>query len=108
MKKIRLTNPDIINATLNKLTPMWQGCINPDVLTRAQVAKSPTRNALFGTIINRKFIVLKKDASLSNPPSYSLADIYDADSASNLAGLLIYRLGQGSIIINEPKMYIAE
>lgn len=108
MKKLQIGNPDILNATLNKLQPMWKDCFNANFLQRAQIAKSKERNIAFGILMNEKFIVLKKDKSLTTPPLYSISDIYEVETASNLAGLLIYRLNRGDLMQHKPRTYVAE
>jgi hypothetical protein len=98
MKKLTLTETQV-SEVLNKLTPSWVGCINAVDLERAQVAKSQTRNWLFGTIINQKFIKLNKNfATFKAGELVSIADIYDTDSAQSLAGLIIYRLAHSGLV----------
>ncbi len=96
-----------LNEILKKLSPSFTGCYDPKFLADAQVKKSPARNALFGSIINAKFIVLKVDKDNPTPPLYALTDIYTKDSAQNIASLLIYRLGHNGVI-KAPTPYIAE
>ena len=93
-----------MKETLDKLTPCWVGCVDAQTLAKAQESQSITRNWLFGTIINSKFIKLNKKVDGMNPGSIvSLTDIYDIESARSLAGLIIYRLGHSGLI-KQPKV----
>ena len=97
MAKLTLKDSQI-NEVLNKLTPSWAGCVDADTLAKAQVPQSSTRNWLFGTIINAKFIKLSKTVDGHKAGTVvSIADIYNADSAQSLAGLIIYRLGHSGL-----------
>ena len=97
MAKLNLKESQI-NTVLNKLVPSWEGCVNPDDLEKAQIAKSSTRNWLFGTIINQKFIRLNKAVNgFKKGEVVSIADIYNNESAQSLAGLIIYRLGHSGL-----------
>jgi len=97
MAKLNLKE-DQINTVLAKLTPSWTGCVNPDDLEKAQTPKSSTRNWLFGTIINQKFIRLNKAVNgFKKGEIVSIADIYNDESAQSLAGLIIYRLGHSGL-----------
>jgi len=97
MAKLNLKESQI-NEVLAKLTPSWTGCIREDDLEKAQVPKSSTRNWLFGTIINSKFIKLNKAVcGFQAGAIVSIADIYNVESAQSLAGLIIYRLGHSGL-----------
>ena len=97
MAKLNLKESQI-NEVLNKLTPSWVGCVDADTLAKAQVAQSSTRNWLFGTIINAKFIKLSKAVDGHKAGTVvSIADIYSPESAQSLAGLIIYRLGHSGL-----------
>ena len=97
MAKLTLKDSQI-NEVLNKLTPSWTGCVDADTLAKAQVPQSSTRNWLFGTIINAKFIKLSKTVDGHKTGTVvSISDIYNADSAQSLAGLIIYRLGHSGL-----------
>lgn len=62
-------------------------------LSFGKFAKSSSRNYMFGNIMNTKFIKLSKpSAGFKAGDIVSIADIYDEESASNIAGLIIYRL----------------
>ena len=103
MAKLNLKETQI-NEVLNKLTPSWEGCIDMDTIQKAQVSRSATRNWLFGTIINRKFIKLNKMVNNHKAGTIvSIADIYNDESAQSLAGLIIYRLGHSGLI-KEPSV----
>jgi len=106
MRKINLKD-EHTSIVLGKLTPSFQECYSEKFIADAQVKQSKARNALFGSIINAKFIVLKKDKDLPKPPLYAIIDIYNKKSAQNLAGLIIYRLGNAGVI-NTPTPYISE
>ena len=88
-----------INEVLNKLTPSWTGCVDAETIAKAQVAQSSTRNWLFGTIINAKFIKLSKTIDGQKAGTVvSIADIYNTESANSLAGLIIYRLAHTGLV----------
>jgi len=97
MAKLNLKDNQV-NEVLGKLTPAWQGCVSVDTLAKAQVPKSSSRNWLFGTLMNKKFIKLSRACNgFKKGEVVSLVDIYDSDSASNLASLMIYRLGHSGL-----------
>ena len=97
MAKLNLKDSQI-NEVLTKLTPSWAGCVDADTLAKAQVPQSSSRNWLFGTIINAKFIKLSKAVDGHKAGSLvAISDIYTADSAQSLAGLIIYRLGHSGL-----------
>ncbi len=97
MKKISINSKEVLNLTLNKLTPSWQGVFTRDTIERGQVKKSASRNYMFGTIMNDKFIKLMKTrGQFKAGELVSISDIYDEESATNLTGLIIYRLGNSS------------
>ena len=98
MAKLTIKNQDQLNAILGKLAPSWKGCFSPTTIEQAQVSKSTSRNYMFGTIINKKFIKLSKAcAGFKVGAVVSLTDIYDDESASNIASLIIYRLGNSGL-----------
>ena len=98
MKKLTLKELQI-NEVLNKLTPAWTNCVDADTLHKAQEPKSSSRNWLFGTIINAKFIKLSKaSCGFKIGTVVSIADLYEVESAQSLAGLIIYRLGHSGLI----------
>ena len=97
-KLLTIKSNDTLNEVLNKLVPSWKDCFNQETIEKAQVAKSQSRNYMFGTIINAKFIKLTKAcAGFKAGDIVSLADLYEADSASNIASLMIYRLGNSGL-----------
>jgi predicted ribosome-associated RNA-binding protein Tma20 len=106
MRKIKLSQTNL-NTVISKLQPSWSKVFDEDFVQRAQVAKSTERNNMFGILMNEKFIVLKKDRELQNPPVYAISDIYTKESTSDIAGLLIYRLGH-PLVRNKPTLFIAE
>ena len=88
-----------INEVLNKLTPSWIDCFNADTIEKAQTAKSSSRNYMFGTLMNTKFIKLSKaTCGFKAGQVVSITDIYEAQSASNIVGLIIYRLGNSGLV----------
>lgn len=98
-KKLTIETDDTLNQVLSKLTPSWRGCFNQDTIEKAQVSKSSSRNYMFGNIMNAKFIKLSKAvAGFKVGDLVSLSDIYEADSASNIASLIIYRLGHSGLV----------
>ena len=102
MAKLTIKNQDQLKEVLGKLAPSWKGCFSPTTIEQAQVSKSSSRNYMFGVIINKKFIKLSKAcAGFKAGDVVSLTDIYVDDSASNIVGLIIYRLGNGGTI-KEP------
>ena len=53
---------------------------------------------MFGVLMNEKFIKLSKTcAGFKAGELVSISDIYDDESASNIAGLIIYRLGNSGL-----------
>lgn len=97
MAKLTLKDKQI-NEVLAKLTPAWQGCISQDTLHKAQTPKSSSRNWLFGTLMNRKFIKLSKATNGHKVGAVvAVSDIYDTESASNLVSLMIYRLANNGL-----------
>lgn len=97
MAKLTLREEQI-SIVLSKLTPSWEGCVDAETLQKAQTPKSSSRNWLFGTIINAKFIKLtKQSCGFPAGSVVSISDIYNPDSASTLAGLIIYRLGHSGL-----------
>jgi hypothetical protein len=98
MAKLTIKSQDVLNEVLNKLTPSWVGCFDADTVTKAQTAKSHSRNYMFGNIMNAKFIRLSKAcAGFKVGSVVSLSDIYVDESASNIASLIIYRLGHSGL-----------
>ena len=98
MAKLTIKNQDQLNEVLNKLAPSWKGCFSPTTIEQAQVSKSSSRNYMFGVIINKKFIKLSKVCNgFKAGDVVSLTDIYVDDSASNIVGLIIYRLGNSGL-----------
>ena len=98
MAKLTIKNQDQLNAILGKLAPSWKGCFSPNTIEQAQVSKSTSRNYMFGTIINKKFIKLSKAcAGFKVGEVVALTDIYVDESASNIASLIIYRLGNSGL-----------
>lgn len=102
MAKLNLKETQL-NIVLNKLVPSWEGCVDADTLAKAQIAKHKTRDWLFGTIINAKFIKLNKTVDGHKAGSIvSISDIYNTESAQSLAGLIIYRLAHPSGLAKQP------
>ena len=98
MAKLTIKNKDQLNEVLNKLSPSWKGCFSPSTIEQAQVSKSSSRNYMFGVIINKKFIKLSKACNgFKVGAVVALCDIYDDESASNIASLIIYRLGNSGL-----------
>lgn len=98
MAKLTIKNQDQLNEVLNKLAPSWKGCFSPTTIEQAQVSKSSSRNYMFGVIINKKFIKLSKACNgFKVGAVVALCDIYDDESASNIASLIIYRLGNSGL-----------
>lgn len=98
MAKLTIKNQDQLNKVLNKLAPSWKGCFSQATVENAQIAKSSSRNYMFGVIMNKKFIKLSKaSAGFKAGDVVSLTDIYVDDSASNIVGLIIYRLGNSGL-----------
>ena len=93
-KKLRIEREDVLNIVLNKLTPSWVDCFPKATVEKAQEAKSSSRNYMFGNIMNVKFIkLIKPVAGFKAGDVVSISDIYEDESAINIAGLIIYRLG---------------
>ena len=55
-KKLTIKSDDTLNQVLSKLTPSWDGVFPKSTIEKAQVAKSSSRNYMFGNIMNAKFI----------------------------------------------------
>lgn len=103
-KKLTIKTDKTLNEVLNKLTPSWEHCVSQETLMKAQEPKSQARSWLFGTIINRKFIKLSKgSAGFKAGQVVSISDLYEPDTASNIAGLIIYRLANSGLQC-EPKV----
>ena len=97
-KKLTIKSDDTLNAVLNKLTPSWDQVFPKATIEKAQVAKSSSRNFMFGNIMNAKFIKLSKaSGEFKAGDIVSIADIYEEDSASNIAGLIIFRLANSGL-----------
>ena len=97
-KKLTIKSDDTLNTVLSKLAKSWDGVFPKATIEKAQVAKSSSRNFMFGNIMNNKFIKLSKaSAGFKAGDIVSLADIYEEESASNIAGLIIYRLGNSGL-----------
>ena len=97
-KKLTIKSDDTLNEVLSKLTPSWDQVFPKATIEKAQVPKSSSRNYMFGNIMNAKFIKLVKPvAEFKAGDIVSIADIYDEESASNIAGLIIYRLGNSGL-----------
>ena len=97
-KKLTIKSEDTLNQVLSKLTPSWDQVFPKATIEKAQTPKSSSRNFMFGNIMNNKFIKLAKpSAGFKAGDIVSIADIYDEDSASNIAGLIIYRLGNSGL-----------
>lgn len=104
MAKLTIKSEKALNEVLNKLVPAWKGCFSPATVEKAQEAKSSARNYMFGTIMNKKFIKLSKACNgFKAGTVVSLTDIYNNDSASNIASLMIYRLGNSGLT-KEPNV----
>ena len=97
-KKLTIKDNEVLNTVLGKLTPSWDGVFPKSTVEKAQVPKSSSRNYMFGNIMNAKFIKLvKASGKFKAGDIVSIADIYDEESASNIAGLIIYRLGNSGL-----------
>ena len=97
-KKLTIKDNEVLNTVLSKLTPSWEGVFPKATVEKGQVPKSSSRNYMFGNIMNNKFIKLSKaSAEFKAGDIVSLSDIYDEESASNIAGLIIYRLGNSGL-----------
>lgn len=98
MAKLKIKSDDTLNAVLNKLTPSWVDVFPKATVEKAQTPKSSSRNFMFGNIMNAKFIKLSKpSAGFKAGDIVSISDIYEEESASNIAGLIIYRLGNSGL-----------
>ena len=98
MAKLKIKSDDTLNQVLSKLTPSWDQVFPKATIEKAQTPKSSSRNYMFGNIMNNKFIKLSKpSAGFKAGDIVSIADIYDEESASNIAGLIIYRLGNSGL-----------
>ena len=98
-KKLTIKSDETLSTVLGKLTPSWDQVFPKATVEKAQVAKSSSRNYMFGNIMNAKFIKLvKASGEFKAGDIVSIADIYDEESASNIAGLIIYRLGNSGIL----------
>ncbi len=97
MAKLKIKE-ETLNQVLSKLTPSWDQVFPKATIEKAQVVKSSSRNYMFGNIMNNKFIKLSKPcAGFKAGDIVSIADIYDEKSAKNIAGLIIYRLGNSGL-----------
>ena len=102
MAKLNIKNAEQLGEVLNRLAPSWKGCFSPNTLEQAQIPKSSSRNYMFGVIMNRKFIKLEKACNgFKAGTVVTLTDIYEDESAGNIASLIIYRLGNSGLI-KEP------
>ena len=98
-KKLTIKDNEVLNTVLGKLTPSWEGVFPKATVEKGQVPKSSSRNYMFGNIMNNKFIKLSKpSAGFKAGDIVSIADIYEEDSASNIAGLIIFRLANSGIL----------
>ena len=98
MAKLTIKSEEVLNQVLSKLTPSWDQVFPKATIEKAQVAKSSSRNYMFGNIMNAKFIKLSKaSGEFKAGDIVSIADIYDKKLASNIAGLIIYRLGNSGL-----------
>ena len=97
-KKLTIKSEDTLNQVLSKLTPSWDQVFPKATIEKGQVAKSSSRNYMFGNIMNNKFIKLSKpSAGFKAGDIVSISDIYDEESASNIAGLIIFRLANSGL-----------
>ena len=97
-KKLTIKSEDTLNQVLSKLAKSWDGVFPKATVEKGQVPKSSSRNYMFGNIMNNKFIKLSKaSAGFKAGDIVSISDIYDEESASNIAGLIIYRLGNSGL-----------
>ena len=97
-KKLTIKSDEVLNQVLSKLTPSWDQVFPKATIEKAQTPKSSSRNYMFGNIMNNKFIKLSKpSAGFKAGDIVSITDIYDEESASNIAGLIIYRLGNSGL-----------
>lgn len=97
-KKLTIKLDDTLNTVLGKLTPSWVDVFPKSTVEKAQTPKSSSRNYMFGNIMNNKFIKLSKPSGeFKAGDIVSISDIYDAKSASNIAGLIIFRLANSGL-----------
>ena len=97
-KKLTIKSDDTLNQVLSKLTPSWDQVFPKATIEKAQTPKSSSRNYMFGNIMNNKFIKLSKpSAGFKAGDIVSITDIYDEESASNIAGLIIFRLANSGL-----------
>ena len=97
-KKLTIKDNEVLNTVLNKLTPSWEGVFPKATVEKAQTPKSSSRNYMFGNIMNAKFIkLLKASGEFKAGGIVSISDIYDDESASNIAGLIIFRLANSGL-----------
>ena len=97
-KKLTIKSDETLSTVLGKLTPSWDQVFPKATIEKAQVAKSSSRNYMFGNIMNNKFIKLSKpSAGFKAGDIVSISDIYDDESASNIAGLIIFRLANSGL-----------
>ena len=97
-KKLTIKDNEVLNTVLSKLTPSWEGVFPKATVEKGQVPKSSSRNYMFGNIMNNKFIKLSKpSAGFKAGDIVSISDIYEDESASNIAGLIIFRLANSGL-----------
>ena len=97
-KKLTIKDNEVLNTVLGKLTPSWEGVFPKATVEKGQVPKSSSRNYMFGNIMNNKFIKLSKaSAGFKAGDIVSISDIYEEESASNIAGLIIFRLANSGL-----------
>ena len=97
-KKLTIKDNEVLNTVLGKLTPSWEGVFPKATVEKGQVPKSSSRNYMFGNIMNNKFIKLSKaSGEFKAGDIVSISDIYEDESASNLAGLIIFRLANSGL-----------
>ncbi len=96
--KLTIKSDETLNQVLSKLTPSWVDVFPKATIEKAKTSKSSSRNYMFGNIMNNKFIKLSKaSGEFKAGDIVSIAEIYDEESASNIAGLIIYRLGNSGL-----------
>ena len=97
-KKLTIKDNETLSTVLGKLTPSWDQVFPKATVEKGQVPKSSSRNYMFGNIMNTKFIKLSKaSGEFKAGDIVSISDIYEEESASNIAGLIIYRLGNSGL-----------
>ena len=97
-KKLTIKSDDTLNQVLSKLAKSWDGVFQKATVEKGQVAKSSSRNYMFGNIMNAKFIKLSKaSGEFKAGDVVSISDIYEEESASNIAGLIIFRLANSGL-----------